>query len=51
MKNMDCNQIKIFINLGIIEEEDKEKKLYLFFFFKSKKSRLLFFSCVCVRAQ
>ena len=26
MKNMDCNQIKIFINLEIIEEEDKIKK-------------------------
>ena len=27
MKNLDCIQIKIFINLEIIEEE----KLYLFF--------------------
>ena len=27
MKNLDCNQIKIFINLEIIGE----KKLYLFF--------------------
>ena len=26
MKNFDCNQIKIFINLEIIEEE----KLYIF---------------------
>ena len=25
MKNLDCNQIKIFINLEIIGEEDKEK--------------------------
>ena len=34
MKNLDCNQIKIFINLEIIGEEDKnqkKKKLYLFF--------------------
>ena len=23
MKNLDCNQIKIFINLEIIKEEDK----------------------------
>ena len=33
MKNLDCNQIKIFINLEIIGEEDKnkkKKKLYLF---------------------
>ena len=36
MKSLDCNQIKIFINLEIIEEEDKNKKSF-FFFFKSKK--------------
>ena len=36
MKSLDCNQIKIFINLEIIEEEDKNKKSYIFFF-KSKK--------------
>ena len=35
MKNLNCNQIKISINLKIIGEEDKNKKLYLFF--KSKK--------------
>ena len=29
MKNMDCNQIKIFINLEIIEEEDKNN-IYLY---------------------
>ena len=32
MKNLDCNQIKIFINLEIIGEEDKNKKNYSFFF-------------------
>ena len=26
MKNLGCNQIKIFINLKIIGEEDKNKK-------------------------
>ena len=26
MKNFDCNQINIFINLEIIREEDKIKK-------------------------
>ena len=31
MKNLDCNQIKIFINLKIIG-----KKMYIYFF-KSKK--------------
>ena len=36
MKSLDCNQIKIFINLEIIEEEDKNKKSYIIFF-KSKK--------------
>ena len=30
MKSLDCNQIKIFINLEIIEEEDKNKKSYFF---------------------
>ena len=34
MKNFDCNQIKIFINLEIIGEEDKnqKKKFYIYFF-------------------
>ena len=34
MKNLDCNQIKIFINLEIIGEEDKnqKKKNYIYFF-------------------
>ena len=34
MKSLDCNQIKIFINLEIIGEEEikkKKKNLYLFF--------------------
>ena len=35
MKNLDCNQNKIFINLEITEEE----KLYLFFL-KSKKNKI-----------
>ena len=30
MKNLDCNQIKIFINLEIIGEEDKNKKNYIY---------------------
>ena len=37
MKNLDCNQIKIFIILEIIGEEDKEKKYYIYFFYKYKK--------------
>ena len=37
MKNMDCNQIKIFINLEIIGKEDKEIYIYLFFFFNLTK--------------
>ena len=36
MKNLDCNQIKIFINLEIIEEEDKNN-IYIFFFLNLKK--------------
>ena len=31
MMNLNCNQIKIFINLEIIVEEDKnKKKLYIY---------------------
>ena len=30
MKSLDCNQIKIFINLEIIGEEDKYKKKKLY---------------------
>ena len=40
MKSLDCNQIKLYINLEIIGEEDKYKKIiyiYIFFFFNSKK--------------
>ena len=36
MKNLNCNQIKIFINLEIIREEDKEK-IYIYIYFKSTK--------------
>ena len=36
MKNLDCNQIKIFINLEIIGEE----KFYIFFKSKSLKKIL-----------
>ena len=40
MKNLDCNQIKIFINLEIIEEEDKNNiyiYIYISFFLNLKK--------------
>ena len=37
MKSLDCNQIKIFINLEIIGEEDKYKKIIFIFFLNSKK--------------
>ena len=32
MKNLDCNQIMIVINLQIIGEEDKNKKIISIFF-------------------
>ena len=49
MKNLDCNQIKIFINLAIIGEEDKNKtNLYVFFFKSKKKILFLFFIFLCV---
>ena len=41
MKNLDCNQIKIFINLEIIEEEDKNN-IYISFFFLNLKKFLQF---------
>ena len=34
IKNLDCNQIKIFINLEIIREEDKYKKKIILNFLK-----------------
>ena len=36
MKNLDCNQIKIFINLKIIGEEDKHK-LYIYIYINLTK--------------
>ena len=35
MKNLNCNQIKISINLKIIREEDKNTNC-IYIFFKSK---------------
>ena len=32
MKNLDCNQIMIVINLQIMGEEDKNKKIISIFF-------------------
>ena len=37
MKNLDCNQIMIVINLEIIGEEDKNKKIISIFFNKKSK--------------
>ena len=37
MKNLDCNQINIFINLEIIGEEDKNKENYIYFLKNLKK--------------
>ena len=37
MKRLDCNQIKIFINLEIIGEEDMYKKKLKYLFFKNYK--------------
>ena len=31
MKNLDCNHIKIFVNLEIIEEEDKDN-IYIYIY-------------------
>ena len=39
MENLDCNQIKIFINLKIIGEEDKNKKKIISIFLNLKKKK------------
>ena len=39
MKNFDCNQIKIFINLEIIREENMNKNIYTYFSFNLKKKK------------
>ena len=41
MKNLDCNQIKIFNNLEIIGEEDKNKKIYIYFSKKPNKISII----------
>ena len=38
MKSLDCNQIKIFIDLEIIGEEDKYPKKIIYIFLNSKKN-------------
>ena len=40
MQNLDCNQIKIFINLEIIGKEDKNKKTISIFFIKKSMKYL-----------
>ena len=40
MKNLNYNQIKIFINLEIIGEEDKDKK-YILFIIKKNLTKFL----------
>ena len=42
MKNLDCNQIMIVINLEIIGEEDKNKKIIPIFFIKNLRKFLQF---------
>ena len=42
MKNLDCNQIMIVINLEIIGEEDKNKKIISTFFIKNLRKFLQF---------
>ena len=42
IQNLDCNQIKIFINLEMIGEE----KLYLYIFFKYKNLKKKFCNLV-----
>ena len=39
MKNLDCNQIKIFINLEIIGEEKLYIYIYIHLFFKKSKKK------------
>ena len=41
MKNLNCNQIKIFINLEIIREEDKEN-IYIYIYILNLQKFLQF---------
>ena len=45
MKNLDCIQIEIFINLEIIGEEDKnkKKKLYIYIYILENLTKFLQF--------
>ena len=39
MRNLDCNQIKIFINLEIIGEEEKNQiYIYIYIYYKKTKN-------------
>ena len=42
MNSLDCNQIKIFINLEIVGDEDKYQKNIYIYFFKILKKFLQF---------
>ena len=51
MKNLDCNQIKIIINLEIIGEEEKnkkKKKIISNFFKKNLKTFLQLYLVNCL---
>ena len=51
MKNLDCNQIKIIINLEIIGEEEnnkKKKKIISNFFLKNLKTFLQLYLVNCL---
>ena len=48
MENLDCNQIKIFINLEIIGEEEKNQKyIYIFLIIKRLKIFLQLGTTIC----
>ena len=45
IKNLDCNQINIFINLEIIGEE--KSYLYIYIYLKSKNIKYILLRAIC----
>ena len=48
MRNLDCNQIKIFINLEIIGEEEKNQiyiYIYIYIYYKKTKNISAIWCC------
>ena len=47
IKNLDCNQINIFINLEIIGEEKSYLYIYIYIYLKSKNIKYILLRAIC----